>query len=107
MLRFTLIVATLALSLAACAAQDREGLPGRNYPDSMPDSMKKLLPLAQGGDVEAQFQIAVMYAKGQGLAPDMAKAADWFTKAAEHGHVHAQTLLGVQYFRVRLFSGTM
>jgi TPR repeat protein len=38
-----------------------------------------------------------MYDDGQGVAQNDAEAANWYRKAAEQGHVHAQVLLGVMY----------
>ena len=39
-----------------------------------------------------------MYAEGQGVPKDSAKAVELFTKAAEQGNVDAQNNLGVMYF---------
>jgi hypothetical protein len=49
-----------------------------------------LKPLALKGDGEAQNQIALMYAGGQGTARDDSSAAYWFGRAAEFGHVKAR-----------------
>lgn len=56
------------------------------------------LPLAELGDVEAQFNLGVMYDEGAGVEQDLAAAAGWYRKAAEQGFVDAQTNLGVMYF---------
>jgi hypothetical protein len=61
----------------------------------------KALPLyvqlAQQGHAEAQFQLAMMYADGRGIAKDYELAASWFDKAAKQGHIEAQTKLGFMY----------
>jgi TPR repeat protein len=54
------------------------------------------------GNAEAQdtgflYDTALMYAKGQGVPQDYAKAALWFRMAAEKGDVDAQVLLGTMY----------
>lgn len=38
-----------------------------------------------------------MYEYGRGVERDYEKSLEWFTKAAEQGHVHAQTELGSKY----------
>jgi len=52
---------------------------------------------ADKGDAESQFALAGMYALGDGVARDPAKAAKWRRKAAEQGNARAQCLLGLQY----------
>jgi TPR repeat protein len=56
------------------------------------------LPLAELGDVEAQYNIGVMYDEGAGRPQDLAAAADWYRKAAQQGFVDAQTNLGMMYY---------
>jgi hypothetical protein len=55
------------------------------------------LPLAEQGRVEAQFNIAVMYEQGLGVAKDEAEAARWYLAAAERGDVAAQLKTGNLY----------
>jgi TPR repeat protein len=45
------------------------------------------------GEVEAQFNLAWMYANGRGVERDDALAATFFDLAARQGHVHAQRML--------------
>jgi TPR repeat protein len=56
------------------------------------------LPLAELGDVEAQYNLGVMYDEGAGMEQDLAAAADWYRKAAEQGFMDAQTNLGIMYY---------
>jgi TPR repeat protein len=49
------------------------------------------------GDVNAQFEIAWLYTNALGTPKDLAKAALYFTKAAEQGHIEAQNKLGQLY----------
>ena len=53
--------------------------------------------LADGGNEEAQFQLGLMYDKGQGVNEDPAAAVQWYTRAAEAGHIKAQHYLGILY----------
>jgi TPR repeat protein len=55
------------------------------------------LPLAENGDIEAQYNIAGMYAKGNGVKIDDEKAVYWYKKAAKQGHPRAQYNVGVMY----------
>lgn len=56
---------------------------------------------ADAGDPEAELQLAILYAKGEGVAQDYATAATWFRAAAEQGLPRAQYDLGVLYDRGR------
>ncbi len=48
---------------------------------------------AKQGDVQAQYYLAEIYEKGLGAAPDYAKAAQWYGKAARQGHVPSKLAL--------------
>ena len=47
--------------------------------------------------VDAQFQLGLMYDDGESISQDRLKAVRWWTKAAEQGHVEAQLNLGLMY----------
>ena len=49
------------------------------------------------GDVDAQNNLGVMYAKGTGVSRDEKKAVSLYTKAAEQGLATAQYNLGSMY----------
>ena len=53
--------------------------------------------VAEQGDAEAQYDLGIMYANGQGAPKDYKKSAKWFCEAAEQGHVEAQAWLGRMY----------
>jgi TPR repeat protein len=57
------------------------------------------LPLAELGDIEAQYNLGVMYDQGASVDQDLCKAASWYRKAAEQGFIDAQTNLGMMYYR--------
>ena len=54
-------------------------------------------PLADKGEVEAQYNLGVMYDQGLGVTRDYAVAVSWFRKAADQGFAAAQLSLGVMY----------
>jgi TPR repeat protein len=54
-------------------------------------------PLAEQGDVRAQFNLATIYYNGRGVKQDHAEAAKWFREAAEQGDIQAQRYLGFMY----------
>jgi TPR repeat protein len=57
----------------------------------------KLTPLAEAGNRDAQFHLARMYARGWGVKPDRARAAELYRRAAEAGLARAQYELGLAY----------
>ncbi len=52
---------------------------------------------ARAGDAVAQLALAILYAKGEGVAQNYTTAAHWFRGAAEKGVARAQYDLGVLY----------
>ena len=60
--------------------------------------LRPLLALAKQGDASAQYNVGVMYDKGQGTKQDYASAMSWYRRAAEQGHVLAQVAVGAKYF---------
>ena len=56
-----------------------------------------LEPLAHHGHPDAQQLVGSMYARGEGVAQDGARAAQWFARAAEQGKADAQFALGIMY----------
>ena len=44
----------------------------------------------RAGLAQAQYNLGVMYANGQGIPKDEAKAASWYRKAADQGEANAQ-----------------
>jgi hypothetical protein len=64
-------------------------------------TLDQLQQLAAKGDPTAENALGLLYAQGdekQAIKPDDRKAADWFSKAAEHGSVSAQYKLGLLYW---------
>jgi hypothetical protein len=50
---------------------------------------------AKAGDADSQLQLAILYAKGEGVKQDYTQAATWFRAAAAQGVARAQYDIGV------------
>jgi TPR repeat protein len=53
--------------------------------------------LAEQGNVSAQFNLALMYANGRGVAENDTEAVKWYRLASDQGHANAQSNLGYMY----------
>jgi TPR repeat protein len=60
-----------------------------------------LVPLAEDGHPNAQYQLGALYAAGRGVAQDDAAALRWFRGAAEQGFAPAQFNLAAMYYEGR------
>jgi S1-C subfamily serine protease len=58
---------------------------------------RELQRRAEAGEVEAQFDLAVLYSEGEGLPKSYAESGKWFKKAAEAGLPEAQFNLALRY----------
>ncbi len=58
-------------------------------------ALREWQPLAEQGQVHAQYQLGLLYANGKGVTKDDAKARQWYEKAAIQGHTEAQVNLGI------------
>ncbi len=54
-------------------------------------------PIAERGDANAEFNLGLLYASGEGVPRDYTQAADWYRKAAEQGVPAAEYNLGILY----------
>jgi len=93
-----ILAALLLLTLAAPASgQDFEkGLRAYEQRDYA-TALSEWRPLAEQGNIDAQYRLGMAYAGGHGVPQDYAKAAKWHQKAAEQGQARAQTFLGGLY----------
>ena len=60
-------------------------------------AFKEFKPLAEQGNIWAQYYVGQMYIMGQGIPKDYAEAFKWYKKAAQHGYSLAQGVLGWMY----------
>ncbi|HVI06581.1 MAG TPA: tetratricopeptide repeat protein, partial [Sphingomicrobium sp.] len=56
-------------------------------------------PLAEAGDADAQFNLGQAYRLGRGAPINLALAKSWFGRAAQSGHLDAETTLGLLLFQ--------
>ena len=88
---FLLLAAGLTL-----AADFQAGLAAYNKGD-FATALKEWQPLAEQGDANSQYNLGLLYARGQGVAQDYKQAAAWYEKAANQGVPAAEYNLGVMY----------
>jgi hypothetical protein len=100
------LTATLCLTLAVLlgsagmsVSQDyQKGLDAAQRGD-FAIALREWTPLAEQGGAKAQFNLGLMYRKGDGVQQDHEESAKWFRRAAEQGHDNAQLNLGVSFER--------
>ena len=86
-----LVIGLVLISLlTACAQQGFQKVGTAYRQGDYTTAIKEWRLLAQQGDVNAQFNLAVMYSEGRGVQPDHVEAAKWYRKSAEQGHNKAQ-----------------
>jgi cell division septation protein DedD len=56
-------------------------------------------PLAERGDADAEFNLGQAYRLGRGVPTNLAAAKTWFERAANQGHIDAETTLGLLLFQ--------
>jgi uncharacterized protein len=65
--------------------------------NNLPLAYKEFLAAAKEGHSDSQFNVALMYERGIGIAKDEKEAVVWYEKAAVQGSAAAQYNLGVLY----------
>lgn len=80
-----IIVLCALISASLVGAEDQAG------------SVEALTQRAAQGEAQAQLQLGLLYAKGQGVPQDYAEALKWYRLAAAQGNAEAQFSLGVLY----------
>ena len=63
------------------------------------EAVKWYTKSANQGIAGAQFTLASMYDRGQGVPQNYLEAVKWYTKAASQGYAHAQNNLAFMYYR--------
>jgi len=95
--------------LAACAHQANQAMApivyagwdeaaATNGGSDYAKAYKEFKPLAEQGDMFAQFNPGVMCEYGQGALQDYAEAMKWYRKAADQGYAPGQLKLGFMYY---------
>ena len=73
--------------------------PNKFGPDPLAEAVTWLRLAAEQGHAEAQFNLGLMYVRGEGVPQNFAEAVTWFRRAAKQGHAEAQFYLGLMYVR--------
>jgi len=60
-------------------------------------AMRLWLPLAEGGNADAQTMLGIIYEEGQGVSQDYTAALTWYRRAADQGHPDAQFYLAYMH----------
>jgi len=63
------------------------------------EKFNRLLPRAEKGDPEIQYDIGEMYERGKGTAKDTQKAFTWYSRAASQGNTKAAYKVGFAYLK--------
>ena len=93
----TVLLPTLILAVSQLAAQDFDkGLKAHDAGD-YDTAVREWEPLAEQGNVAAQYNLGLMYYNAQGLIQNSAEALKWYRLAAEQAHGDAQLNLGAMY----------
>ncbi len=63
----------------------------------LPLAFKEFSAVADTGNADGQFNVALMYEQGIGVTKDETQALSWYEKSAQQGNSNAQFNLGVLY----------
>jgi len=85
----------VAIPASATMEDVQKAFKDKNYKQAF----ELIQPYAEAGDVVAQYNLAMMYATGDGTTVNDEKAVHWYIKAAKSGHTKAQNNLGLRYHK--------
>ena len=98
------LTATLCLTIAvllgsarmSASADFQKGVAAAKNGDYL-TALREWTPLAEQGHASAQYNLGVMYDKGQGVTQDDKTAIKWWKLAAKQGYASAHNNLGFMY----------
>jgi S1-C subfamily serine protease len=92
-----LLIAFVAVAWPTAARADYDdGLSAFQQGDYQ-TAFREWEPLAQSGDIDAQFALGYLYEYGEGVTQSYRQAAYWYGKAADAGDVDAAVAMGYLY----------
>jgi len=96
---YTPLFPTVSISMEPTPTPETGPGPGSKPENSTSGTkrMQMLHQLAGEGQVQAQYNLAVCYATGDGVPQDYKRAVQWYQKAAGQGHMNAQYNLALCY----------
>ncbi|MGH8489545.1 MAG: tetratricopeptide repeat protein [Gammaproteobacteria bacterium] len=90
-----LVLATaLCLGMMLPVQADYEAGVYAYYRQDYETALREFKTVAAAGDENAQYNVGLMYLKGQGVPENPEEASRWFHRAAMQGQVDAQSFLG-------------
>lgn len=93
----------VAKSLTALAGYMRTGLSGAGVPADPQRAAEYLQHAASVlGDEDAQFELAKLQLKGEGISADIPQAKHWLATLSQKGHAGAQAFLADLYWRGKI-----
>jgi len=96
MVRFVIAALFTLVFTAALAGDLEDGVAAYEQKDYA-TALAKFRSAAQQGVSEAQYNLALMFEDGKGVAQDYKEAVRWYQLAAKQGFAEAQHNLGVMY----------
>ena len=90
------VALSLLVSLPSWSADFDKGLAAYKRGDYA-TAIREWRPLAEQENACAQFNLGVMYERGEEVVQDYGQAAQWYRRAAGQGYAMAQNNLGVMY----------
>lgn len=90
---FTVSACILALAAGVALADYNTGL--KAYRSK--DYARALKEFKAADSKDSNYNLGVMYFKGEGVKADRLQGLEYFKKAAEQGHMNAQFILGTMY----------
>ncbi|NIM64106.1 MAG: sel1 repeat family protein, partial [Acidobacteria bacterium] len=94
--RFVIFTVAMLGALPCSAADFQTALDAYNAGD-FDTAYNEWLPLAENGSAPAQFNIGLMFERGEGRGRDVETAIEWYARSAENGFGRAQFRLGEVY----------
>ena len=85
--------------VAAPIAAPQSHAPTQNAAEMSPEALEKLHEQAEAGDMDAQYNLGILYYNGEGAPQDYVQAMNWFHLAAQQGDADAQFNLGIMIGR--------
>ena len=92
----TLLLGLSLISYPSWGADFDKGLAAYKRGD-LATALRELTPLAEQGNAGAQYYLAQMYRRGDGVLQDYKTAVKWYRLAAEQGYAKAQYNLAWMY----------
>ena len=95
--RFLVMIAMIASLFASAAQADNAKGEEAYAKGDYTLAFQEFRKAAEEGDMNAQYNLGVMYEHGQGVKQSDLKAAEWYQKAADNGHPEAPMALQLLY----------